>query len=93
MVDPTDNVTEQNGNDGPDLLELKRLFVPAPSSTFSCFRKRAKLLQGTRLLIETQVYGYWIVFDIVLKRLFRVATVAAKQLPDNPSNHRVGDRS
>jgi hypothetical protein len=30
MVDPTDNVIKQNGNDGPDLLELKRLFVTAP---------------------------------------------------------------
>lgn len=61
-----------------DLPELRGLLLPAPQSAFLRFRRRAGLMQGGKLLVESQVVGFWLVLDTLLKRLFR-------SVPSEPS--------
>ena len=65
----TDDVTRGDGLDG--LPELQGLAVKAPVGAFSRFRRRAGLMQGGKLLIDSQVTGFWIVLDTLLTRFFR----------------------
>jgi hypothetical protein len=65
----TDDMTQGNGLDG--LPELQGLAVKAPAGAFSRFRRRAGLMQGGKLLIDSQVTGFWIVLDALLTRFFR----------------------
>lgn len=50
-------------------LALHRLGAVSPPDTFSRFRKRAAVLQGTRILFESQVFGFWIVLNALLRIL------------------------
>jgi hypothetical protein len=85
MTDQGENRQVFSGsNEERDFQQLRRLAVAAPPSTFSRFRKRASILQGTRLLFESQIHGFWIVLDIVLKRLFRVAQSAPSHHSSSP---------
>jgi hypothetical protein len=78
------------GNEEHDFQRLRRLVVAAPPSTLSRFRKRANILQGTRMLFESQIHGFWIVLDIVLKRLFRAAHRPPSHYPTRPD---MGERA
>lgn len=53
----------------PELAQLRMLQAQAPATTFDRFRRRASFVQGTRMLFETQVTGFWVVLDTILKRL------------------------
>lgn len=53
----------------PELAQLSTLKAQAPAATFDRFRRRASFVQGTRMLFETQVTGFWVVLDTILKRL------------------------
>lgn len=94
MIDLIDTA-DRDDNEEPEFQQLRRLVVAAPSSVLVRFRKRTALLQGARILTETQVYGFWLVLDIILKRLFQhfvrrtTTTVAAT----SSSNRHVGDRA
>jgi len=72
--------TFSGSNEEHNFQQLRRLVAAAPPSTFNRFRKRANLLQGTRMLFQSQIHGFWIVLDIVLKLLFRAAQ-------NTPSHH------
>jgi hypothetical protein len=52
-----------------DLPELRGLEAQAPPSTFLRFRRRAGMVQGTRMLFESQVTGFWVVLDTLLRHL------------------------
>jgi hypothetical protein len=52
-----------------ELPVLHSLAMPAPENTFIRFRRRATLMQGTRMLFESQVTGFWIVLDAFLRLL------------------------
>jgi hypothetical protein len=93
MTDRID-ITDRNGDDELELLQLRRLFAEAPSSVFIRFRRRTGLLQGARMLAETQVYGFWLVLDIILKRLFLhlVRRTPAGVAAADSSHGHVGDR-
>lgn len=69
MTDRIDT-TDRDGDEDLELRQLRRLFAEAPSSVFIRFRRRTAVLQGARMLAETQVYGFWLVLDIILTRLF-----------------------
>lgn len=72
MTDHRENRQMFSDNEEREFQQFRRLFVAAPSSTFSRFRKRANIHLGTRMLFESQIHGFWIVLDILLKRIFRV---------------------
>ena len=76
--------TFSGSNEEHNFQQLRRLVAAAPPSTFNRFRKRANVLQGTRMLFESQIHGFWIVLDIVLKRLFRVAQSAPSHHSSSP---------
>ncbi len=80
MTDQSENRQAFGNNEEHEFKQLRKLVVAAPPSTFNRFRKRANILQGTRMLFESQIHGFWIILDIVLKRLFRTAQ-------SNPSYH------
>jgi hypothetical protein len=67
-----------------EMQQLRRLVVTAPPTAFNRFRRRAGIMQGSRLLIESQVTGFWLVLDAILKRLFR----AVSRDPANPAANR-----
>ena len=91
MTDFRGNLQMFGGNNEErDFQRLRRLAVSAPTSTFSRFRKRANILQGTRMLFESQIHGFWIVLDIVLKRLFRPARHSQPYHQTHPD---VGERA
>ncbi len=48
---------------------LRSLAVPAPADVFLRFRRRAAVVQGTRMLFESQVIGFWVVLDALLRLL------------------------
>jgi hypothetical protein len=48
---------------------LRRLSAVSPPETFHRLRKRAAVLQGTRMLFESQVFGFWIVLNALLRIL------------------------
>lgn len=75
----------------PELGHLRALSAIAPPSTFARFRRRAGMVQGTRMLFETQINGFWLVLDTVLKRLLRSDAVmpGAKE----SSDRQTGDRA
>ena len=85
MTDQGENRQVFSGsNEEHNFQQLRRLVAAAPPSTFNRFRKRANVLQGTRMLFESQIHGFWIVLDIVLKRLFRVAQSAPSHHSSSP---------
>lgn len=49
---------------------LRSLSVSSPEHTFQRFRRRASIVQGTRMLFESQVTGFWIVLDAFLRLAF-----------------------
>lgn len=75
MLDRINGTSDHNEEEVPELRQLSRLAAAAPSSTFARFRRRVSLLQGARMLAETQINGFWVVLDLLLKRLFRISTV------------------
>jgi hypothetical protein len=50
---------------------LVGMAVDAPGDSMERFRRRAKILQGARVLFEKQVFGFWIVLNTFLKLLFK----------------------
>lgn len=94
MVDQIDSTRDYSGNEEPELRHLRQLVVAAPPLTFKRFRRRARLIQGTRTLAETQVHGFWVVLDVVLKRLFRAmrSTLDETTVADS-SSPRMGGRA
>ncbi len=46
---------------------LRELAISSPQQTFDRFRRRASVVQGTRMLFESQVNGFWIVLDAFLR--------------------------
>ena len=50
---------------------LVGMAVDAPDDSMERFRRRAKILQGARVLFEKQVFGFWIVLNTFLKLLFK----------------------
>lgn len=54
-------------DDSEAMQALRGLHVESPQSTFERFRRRATVVQGTRMLFESQVTGFWIVLDAFLR--------------------------
>jgi hypothetical protein len=72
-----------NGSDALDdsssaVQALRQLGVASPPQTLSRFRKRAAVMQGTRMLFESQVAGFWLVLDAFLRLALGGKPVAAK---------------
>ena len=66
------NRTTDEANAMPESLgEL----IPAPPDTLERFRKRASFLQGTRFVLERQMYAFWILLNTFLRLLFKRADV------------------
>lgn len=59
---------------GEAMEALRRLAVSSPQQTFERFRRRAAVVQGTRMLFESQVTGFWIVLDAFLRLALGGAT-------------------
>jgi len=93
MTNRIENARELNDDNAAELYELRRLVAAAPSSTFSRFRRRARVVQGTRVLFESQIYGFWTVLDIVLKRLFRITKAEPTNASESSMNINLGDRA
>jgi hypothetical protein len=73
------------GDGSPDALDessgilaLRQLGVASPPQTLSRFRKRAAVMQGTRMLFESQVAGFWVVLDAFLRLALGRKAVAAE---------------
>ena len=66
-----------------EMDQLQGLRVTAPKRTFLRFRHRAGLMQGGKLLLESQVAGFWLVFDTFLKRIFRAVPVTENTIPQD----------
>lgn len=67
----------ERGDDPNDAPEgLQDLHLAAPADTLIRFRKRASIVQNTRYVLERQVYAFWIVFNAVLKLVFKHVGVA-----------------
>jgi hypothetical protein len=73
------------GDGSPDALDessgilaLRQLGVASPPQTLSRFRKRAAVMQGTRMLFESQVAGFWVVLDAFLRLALGRKPVAAE---------------
>lgn len=49
---------------------LRQLGSVSPPQTLTRFRKRAVVLQGTRMLFESQVFGFWVVLDAFMRLIF-----------------------
>jgi hypothetical protein len=66
-----EHLHQRERSDGSDdneaLRALRRLSVNSPDHTFQRFRRRATVVQGTRMLFESQVSGFWIVLDAFLR--------------------------
>ena len=45
--------------------------VEAPDDVLKRFRKRATIVQGTRVLLEKQIFGFWVVLNTFLKLIFK----------------------
>ena len=58
---------ERFDEEGEALAALRELSVSSPQHTFQRFRRRAAVVQGTRMLFESQVTGFWIVLDAFLR--------------------------
>lgn len=54
---------------------LADLRTEAPAGTLERFRKRASLLKGARFVLESQIYGFWIVLDTFFKLVFKHVNV------------------
>ena len=67
------NRADEEANLVPEGLE--GLHVEAPPDTLDRFRKRASIFEGTRFVLERQIYGFWIVLNSLLKLLFKHASV------------------
>lgn len=52
------------------LSELKELKAEAPANTLPRLRKRLRVLQLGRDLIERQAFAFWIVLDTFLRLFF-----------------------
>ena len=66
-LDPIEQERVDPREDNEALQALKRLSVSSPPQTFQRFRRRATVVQGTRMLFESQVTGFWIVLDAFLR--------------------------
>ncbi len=72
----------QGTNDVDQPMEmLAGMAVTAPDNSMARFRRRAKILQGTRILFEKQVFGFWIVLNTLLKLLFKRFNVPVAPVP------------
>jgi hypothetical protein len=71
-----------NGNsfdpdDRDELIRaLEHLELAAPANTMDRMRKRLKTFVLGRELLHTQVYGFWIVLDALLRVVFRFVSLA-----------------
>lgn len=77
-----------------DIASLRRLAAKAPETTLHRLRTRNRLIRGTRLLVEKQIMGFWIVLNEILKHLFR--SVRIPQEADNTersSRGELGDKA
>jgi hypothetical protein len=66
-MDARKDDTFEPGDEGEALAALRELAVSSPPHTFQRFRRRATVVQGTRMLFESQVTGFWIVLDAFLR--------------------------
>jgi hypothetical protein len=64
-------------------LQLRTLTVKAPENTFPRFRRRVGLMQGGKLLLASQVTGFWLVLDTLLKRFFRAVPLQHGDVPQD----------
>ena len=72
--------------DQPDELHQLRAFrMKAPESALPRFRLRARLMQGGRMLMESQVTGFWLVLDTVLRRLLGPMPTAVRAITKDPA--------
>ncbi len=55
------------GDDSEALQALRQLAVSSPQDSLQRFRRRATVVQGTRMLFESQITGFWIVLDAFLR--------------------------
>ena len=58
---------QEAADEGEALQALRSLSVDSPEHTFQRFRRRATVVQGTRMLFESQVSGFWVVLDAFLR--------------------------
>ena len=65
-----------------DVPVLRGLAVPAPANALSRFRRRATLMQGTRMLFESQVTGFWVVLDAFLRLLLGGRSSSEQHAPE-----------
>lgn len=64
-------------DDQDDLFRaLEHLEVAAPANTMDRMRKRLRTFLLGRELLDTQVYGFWIVLDAFLRVIFRFVSLA-----------------
>jgi hypothetical protein len=66
-LDPRGDERFESGEEGEALAALRELSVSSPQQTFQRFRRRATVVQGTRMLFESQVTGFWTVLDAFLR--------------------------
>jgi hypothetical protein len=65
-------------DESSSILALRQLGVESPPQPLSRFRKRAAVMQGTRMLFESQVTGFWVVLDAFLRLALGRKPVAAE---------------
>ena len=78
--EPRQHTPPRGGDDIEALQALRRLSVPSPEHTFQRFRRRAAVVQGTRMLFESQVTGFWIVLDAFLRLALGGSTKPAEAI-------------
>jgi hypothetical protein len=67
MDESQETVRPDAGDDSEALQALRQLAVSSPQDSLQRFRRRATVVQGTRMLFESQITGFWIVLDAFLR--------------------------